>query len=91
MEAISDTAGDPQYSPPPAFGETLELMNRLGEMNLIFMNTPHSSSTSYRASQGGSGGAWPLTTPAIDELTLLRGLKGTRHRQLAEKTIPSLF
>ena len=35
MEAISDTAGDPQYSPPPAFGETLELLNRLGEVSSI--------------------------------------------------------
>ena len=35
MEAVSDTAGDPQYSPPPSFGETLELMNRLGEVSSI--------------------------------------------------------
>lgn len=34
MEAIASASGDPQYCPPPAFGETLHLINRLGEVGL---------------------------------------------------------
>jgi Cdc6-like AAA superfamily ATPase len=34
MEAVSGSSGDPQYSPPPTFGETLEMLNRLGEVSL---------------------------------------------------------
>jgi origin recognition complex subunit 1 len=34
MESISGSSGDPQYSPPPTFGETLEMLNRLGEVSL---------------------------------------------------------
>lgn len=32
MEAISGASGDVQYSPPPSFAETLEILNRLGEV-----------------------------------------------------------
>lgn len=32
MEAISGGSGDVQYSPPPTFNETLEILNRLGEV-----------------------------------------------------------
>lgn len=35
MEAISGGSGDVQYSPPPTFGETLEILNRLGEVCTI--------------------------------------------------------
>lgn len=32
MEALSGSFGDPQYAPPPAFGETIQLLNRLAEV-----------------------------------------------------------
>jgi origin recognition complex subunit 1 len=35
MESISGGSGDIQYSPPPSFGETLEILNRLGEVSSI--------------------------------------------------------
>ena len=35
MESISGGSGDVQYSPPPSFGETLEILNRLGEVSSI--------------------------------------------------------
>jgi hypothetical protein len=39
MEAIASSSGDQEYSPPPAFGETLELINRLGEVRVpAFLN-----------------------------------------------------
>lgn len=33
MEAIAGASGDHQYSPPPSFGETIRLLNRLGEVS----------------------------------------------------------
>ena len=36
MEAISGGSGDFQYSPPPTFGETLEILRRLGEVCSAF-------------------------------------------------------
>jgi origin recognition complex subunit 1 len=41
MEAIASASGDPEYSPPPAFGETLELINRLGEVRLKLSGHDH--------------------------------------------------
>ncbi len=35
MESISGGSGDVQYSPSPSFGETLEILNRLGEVSSI--------------------------------------------------------
>jgi hypothetical protein len=32
MEAIAGASGDLQYSPPPSFGETIYLLNQLGEV-----------------------------------------------------------
>ena len=32
MEALANAAGDPQYTPPPSFDETLGLLTRLGEV-----------------------------------------------------------
>jgi origin recognition complex subunit 1 len=34
MEAVAGAAGDPQYSPPPSFGETIELLNSLAEVSV---------------------------------------------------------
>jgi hypothetical protein len=33
MEALAGTSGDPQYLLPPLFGETIKLLNRLGEVS----------------------------------------------------------
>ena len=35
MEALSGSCGDPQYSPPPAFGETLRLLSSLQEVSFL--------------------------------------------------------
>ena len=32
MDSLSGSFGDPQYAPPPAFGETLYLLTRLAEV-----------------------------------------------------------
>jgi origin recognition complex subunit 1 len=34
MEALAGASGEPQYSPPPSFGETIHLLNRLGEVRI---------------------------------------------------------
>lgn len=61
------------------------------QMNLVELQTIKSSSTTFRQSHGGSGGAWPMTSLAIDELTLLKGLKNTPHSELAQKNLPFMF
>lgn len=33
MEALANAAGDSQYIPPPSFGETIQLLTRLGEVS----------------------------------------------------------
>ena len=91
MEALANAAGNPQYMPAPSFEETIRLLTRLGEMNLVELRTIKSSSTTFRQSLGGSGGAWPMTSLAIDELTLLKGLKNTSHSELAQKNLPFMF
>jgi origin recognition complex subunit 1 len=35
MEAISGGSCDVQYTPPPTFGETLDILNRLGEVRTV--------------------------------------------------------
>ena len=49
MEAIASASGDPEYSPPPAFGETLELINRLGEVRLRHFSNATMPSFDVRA------------------------------------------
>jgi hypothetical protein len=61
------------------------------KMNLVELQTLKSSSTTFRQSHGGSGGAWPTSSLAIDELTLLKGLKNTTHQELAQKNLPCTF
>jgi Cdc6-like AAA superfamily ATPase len=82
MEAIASASGDPQYSPPPCFDEALDLINRLGEMNLVELKSSHNP---FHQSP------WPMTSLGVDELTLLKGLKNTPHKQLAQNNLPSLF
>jgi Cdc6-like AAA superfamily ATPase len=33
MDALSGSCGDPEYAPPPAFAETLQLLSRLSEVS----------------------------------------------------------
>jgi origin recognition complex subunit 1 len=91
MEAIAGSSGDPQYNPPPSFGETIHLLNSLGESNLVGLKTDKSSLVSFRASRGGSGGAWPVVRMLVQEGELLRGFKKTPHKSLFEKNLPSIF
>lgn len=91
MEALANASGDPKYLPAPSFGETIRLLTRLGEMNLVELRTIKSSIRTFRQSDGGSGGAWPMADLAIDEMTLLKGLKNTPHKELANKNLPSMF
>jgi len=91
MEALANSSGNPQYLPAPSFGESIRLLTRLGEMNLVELHTIRSSFRTFRQSDGGSGGAWPMASLAIDELTLLKGLKNTAHKDLAQKNLPSMF
>ena len=37
MEALAGASGHPQYCPPPSFGETLHLLNRLGEVGISLL------------------------------------------------------
>lgn len=39
MESLVGSVGDSQYSPPPAFGETLQLLNRLAEVSRSMLVT----------------------------------------------------
>eukprot|EP00980_Cylindrotheca_fusiformis_P003743 scaffold831_cov109-Cylindrotheca_fusiformis.AAC.5 len=90
MEAVAGASGDPQYSPPPSFGETIQLLNSLAERDLIGLRTAKSTLISFRSSRGGSGGAWPLVSPKVDDLLVLKGLKNTPHKSLCEKNLPSI-
>jgi len=60
-------------------------------MNLVDLQTLKSSSVSFRQTQGGSGGAFPMSSLAIDELTISKGLKNTTHHELALKNLPFGF
>jgi hypothetical protein len=108
MEAIASTSGNLQYLPPPSFGETIQLLNHLGEVSLntlgrvpspSFRNKPYTLPIVLQknlveistSKSNGRGNAWPMTSLVIDELTLMKGLKTTPHKQLAEKNLPSLF
>ena len=85
MDAMANSVGDPMYSPAPTLSETLGILTRLGEAHLISLHTPQNASISYRASLAGSGGAWPLVSMVMDDVAVLLALKGTPHKQLAQK------
>jgi hypothetical protein len=36
LEAVASASGDPQYLPPPNFNETLQLLNRMGEVSDLY-------------------------------------------------------
>ena len=76
---------------PHVFVRSQRGLNFVFKMNLVELQTLKSSSTTFRQSHGGSGGAWPMSSLAIDELTLLKGLKNTTHQELAQKNLPCTF
>jgi origin recognition complex subunit 1 len=85
MESIANSSGDRQYLPAPSLSETLNILARLGEAQLVFMVTPRGSSIGYRSCIAGSGGPWPVVSLMIDNVALLLALKSTPHKDLAEK------
>lgn len=85
MEAVSGGFGEDQYTPPPRFEETLFLLNRLAESQIVHLETPTNASMSFRSSLTGMGGAWPIASMLMDETNLLLALRGTKHNELAQK------
>jgi origin recognition complex subunit 1 len=85
MESIANSSGDRQYLPAPSLSETLSILARLGEAQLVSMVTPRGSSIGYRSCVAGSGGPWPVVSLMIDSVALLLALKSTPHKDLAEK------
>jgi origin recognition complex subunit 1 len=85
MDAAASASGDDQYLPPPSVSATLSILSNLGEACLVRLETPKSSLVSFRAAQGGSGGAFPLVSIEFDYSVLIRALKDTPHLDLAEK------
>ena len=85
MESIANAFGETLYLPPPSLGETLDLLARLGETQLLRLESSKTSSVSFRASLAGSGGPWPLASLVVEDHEVLKALKETPHRQLALK------
>lgn len=85
MDGVAGAFGDEQYTPPPRFEETLFMLNRLAEAQLVNLQTPTNASLSFRSSLAGMGGAWPIASLLLDESSLLIALRGTRHNDLAQK------
>lgn len=53
------------------------------------LHTPKSSSTTFRAVQGGSGGAWPLISLPMEDSNILTALRDSPHSGLAEMYLKS--
>lgn len=91
MGAIANASGNQLYLPAPDLSETLTILTRLGEADLVSMETPRNASLSCRASLVGSGGAWPLVALIIDDHAILQALKNTCHNELARKYLLSTY
>jgi origin recognition complex subunit 1 len=91
MESMANASGNPMYLPAPTLSETLGILSRLGEAQLISLETPANTSLSYSASLAGSGGAWPLVTMVMDDVAVLVALKDTCHKGLAQKYLSKSF
>lgn len=63
----------------------------LFQRDLIGLVTAKSTLISFRSSKGGSGGAWPLVSPKVDDLLVIKGLKNTAHKRLCDKILPSVY
>lgn len=89
--SVANASGDPIYSRPPSLSEMLEILNRLAEARLIRLDTPKSTSSSFRASQGGSGGAWPVILFGVEPSDILSAFRHGRYSHLAEKQLSGLI
>jgi origin recognition complex subunit 1 len=85
MESVAGSFGDEQYTPPPRFEETLFMLNRLADAQIINLRTPTNASMSFRSSLTGMGGAWPIASLLMDGTNILLALRGTKHNALAQK------
>jgi hypothetical protein len=85
MEALANGLGDSSYLPAPMLSEAREVVSRLGESNIVGLQTPQLTSLTYRASLAGSGGPWPLVSLTVDDLSVLLALKKSPHKALAQK------
>jgi hypothetical protein len=91
MDALASGSGDNQYMPAPNFDEVLYMLTNLAEGSLLKLQTPKSSKTTFQASLGGSGGAWPMISLGYDWTDLRKAFKNTVHKDLAEKHLSPQF
>ena len=85
MEGVAGAYGDEDYLPAPRFDETLFLLQRLAEAQVVHLQTPTQASLSYRSTLTGMGGAWPIASLLLDHMNLLVAFRGTKHKDLADK------
>lgn len=85
MEALANGLGDERYLPTPTLDEAMDVVIRLAEGNIVSVDTPRTTSLTYRASLAGSGGPWPLVSLTVDDLTVLLALKKSSHKELGQK------
>jgi origin recognition complex subunit 1 len=86
MESISNAIGNDLYLPAPNIMETLTMLSRLGEAELVSLKTSRNATITCRASFVGSGGgAWPLVSLIVDRQAVQQALKDTCHNEIARK------
>jgi hypothetical protein len=87
MEAIANSYGNHAYLPASSLPQALGILSRLADVGLVSLRTPRNVSMSFRASRAGGGGARPLVSLAIEEVTVLVALEETHleHLELARK------
>lgn len=87
MEQLAKSSGNEIYLPPPTLEETLGLVSRLADCQLVSvaMATKRLSSISFRSSISGCGGCWPMVYTDAEDTTLMMSLKSTPHSKLANK------
>ena len=87
MESIANATCESKYLPAPALDETLDILSRLSEGQIVKLETPRHTSVSYRSTLVGSGGVWPLVSLLVDHIAIFVALKNTDHKLIAEKYI----
>lgn len=85
MDSVAGGFGDEDYLPAPRFDETMWLLQRLAEAQIVQLTTPTQASLSYRSTLTGMGGAWPIASLLLDHMNLLVAFRGTKHQALADK------
>lgn len=85
-EHLAKSSGNELYLPPPNFRETLELINRLADCQLVSIEAPEKlASISFRSVSSGCGGHWPMVYTDAEDTTLIMAFKNTPHGKLAAK------